>query len=90
MPIVLEGANYPMLVIKGMKEAILAARLNGNFKIYVAPVTSGGRRSIGLITAFFDIPEEPLIIRSQLFLDEDFSRKLLVVLLSDQLDILFF
>ncbi|WP_343548008.1 hypothetical protein [Ralstonia sp.] len=90
MPIVLEGVDYPILVIKGMKEAILAARLNGNFKIYVAPIASGARRSIGLITAFFDIPDEPLIIRSQLFLDEDFSRKLLVVLLSDRLDVHFF
>src|SRR5690349_12729550 len=45
--------NRPKLVIKAPKEAILAAKLNRGFKIYVAPILLQHKRTIGLVTAFF-------------------------------------
>ena len=67
--------DRPILVVKTLKEGILAARLNRNVKIYL-PSLSTGAVVAGLVTAFFDDVDEPLVLRSPLF-DEEQSRLLL-------------
>lgn len=52
------------LIVKVPKEAILAARLNDEFKIYLLEDHTGERSHLGLITAFFDDHDEPLVIKS--------------------------
>jgi len=45
--------------------------MNNGFKIYVVPVSISDNQTVGLISAFFDDEDEPLIIRTPLFEDED-------------------
>lgn len=52
------------LIVKAPKEAILASRLNDGFKIYLLEDHTGERSHLGLITAFFDDHDEPLVIKS--------------------------
>src|SRR5205807_4646639 len=44
----------PNLIIKGTKEMLLAARVNGGFKVYVFPLILAGQTTIGLMSAFLD------------------------------------
>ena len=83
-------AERPILIVKGMKEAILAARVKRSFAVYVAPVRVDDVASIALITAFFDVPNEPLIVRSPLFAEDDHSRRLVSLLQAPEIDVHFF
>lgn len=78
--------SSPKLIIKAMKEGLLAAKINRGFKIYVCPVTLAGRSSMGLISAFFDDEDEPLVIWTALF-DDKLSHLLLEAMNCDTLDI---
>jgi hypothetical protein len=81
-------SDRAILVVKTLKEGILAARLNRNVKIYL-PSLSTGAVVAGLVTAFFDDVDEPLVLRSPLF-DEEQSRLLLAHLQQAALDVHFF
>jgi hypothetical protein len=76
----------PKLVIKMPKEAILAAKLNRGFKIYVAPILLQHKRTVGLVTAFFDDIDEPFVISSPLF-DEPGVHDLRKLLLLRAIDV---
>jgi len=78
------------LVIKGQKEAILAARMNGGFAFYLAPLKSTSGLTVSLITAFFDDEDEPLTIASALFSDDHHTNSILELLTYDEIDIYFF
>ncbi|WP_266167837.1 hypothetical protein [Dyella subtropica] len=80
------GAPRPILMIKGTKEVLLTARVNRGFKLYVVPSTIDGSSTIGLITAFFDDGDEPLVLRTPMF-DEFETRFLRSVLLRPELDV---
>lgn len=54
------------LVIKCLREMILAAKICQGFRVYVMPVSIGKLDFFGLVTAFFDDPDEPLVIRTPL------------------------
>ncbi|WP_060206833.1 hypothetical protein [Burkholderia cepacia] len=71
------------LAIKAPKEFLLAAKMNGGFKIYVLPLIVDGQNTIGLTSAFFDDEDEPLCIRTPLF-DEPLSYDLRAVILSEK------
>lgn len=85
LPLPFNGER-PKLVIKVPKEAILAAKLNGGFKIYVSRVLLLQTRTIGFITAFFDDADEPLVTYSPLF-SEPGSDLLRNLLLCNRVDI---
>lgn len=85
-----EKADRLVLIVKGMKEAILAARIKHSFAVYVAPVNVDGVDSIALITAFFDIPDEPLVVRSPLFAEDAHSQHLVRMLQAPEIDVHFF
>lgn len=63
---VVEGPDGPALVVKAGKEFILAARERRELKLYLAPYKSGDVTGFTLLTACFDDPHSPLIIKTPL------------------------
>jgi len=78
------------LIIKGQKEMILAARMNCGFKFYVAPLKSSIGITPALITAFFDDYDEPLVVKTPLFKDDEITNDLREMLLYEHIDVYFF
>lgn len=69
------GGLFPVtvpetLVIKGTKEMILTAKTIRFIKFYLFRLDADDIPTAGLITAFFDDPDEPLVIRTPLFKDD--------------------
>ena len=69
IPVDLTNSNEPILIIKGMKELLLTAKINSGFDIYLTPVKAGILESICLITAFKDDYDEPLQITTPICRD---------------------
>ena len=78
------------LVVKVTKEMILTARTNGEFKIYLLGDGQGPTSHLGLISAFFDDPDEPLTIKSPQFAGDELLKDLAGLLSQDQIDVYFF
>ena len=89
MPICRGGASRMILVVKASREIAQTARLRREFRFYLAPVHVGGVATYGLLTAFFDDYDEPLIIRTPLFNDE-ITRDFRLLLSSDSFYVHFF
>ena len=89
IPFHFKDEEHPTLVVKARKDVILASKLEQGFKIYVAPVNIENYKTIGLISAFFDDEDEPLVIYTPLF-EEPGINFLLKVLLSQDIYIYFF
>lgn len=87
-PIEVEGRDS--LAIKAHKETLLAAQINKGFKVYIAPLPFPGGLTIGLVSAFFDDHDEPLVITTPLFDDHEVCTRLLALLTQDEIDIYFF
>jgi hypothetical protein len=77
-----------LLAIKVTKEAILAARLNQSFGLYVVPAE--GSASLGLIVAFFDDHDEPIVIRTPLGAGDEMAEHLVRLLSQDDVEVYFF
>ena len=75
------------LIIKYTKEAILAAKMTGNIRLYVVPAPVDTYRFAGVITGFFDDSDEPLILTSPLFEGDFFTRELFALLSSRSFDV---
>jgi|GEM_PF-531095 len=70
IPIVLRMPDeQPKLIVKASKETLLTAKINRGFKIYVIPVVMGDQQTFGIISAFYDTVDEPLIIYTPIFQD---------------------
>lgn len=82
-------ANERVLVIKGTKEMLLAAKLRKELKVYVVAITSLGDVTAGLVTAFFDDEDEPLFIASPLLAESE-SEDPRKAFLQSKLDVHFF
>lgn len=78
------------LAIKAQKESLLAIQQNRGFAFYVVPMETPDGTIISLVTAFFDDADEPLVIRTPLFGDEQPSVEIVAILLSPEIDIYFF
>ena len=59
-----------ILIVKTMREIAATARLRKFFRFYLVPLRAGDVDTFGLISAFFDDYDEPLVIRTPLFNDE--------------------
>lgn len=70
----------PVVLAKLPKTIVLTAIDRGFMKLYFVPLEVRGVRLIGLTTAFFDDPDNPLVIRTLLFEDQ-LSSSLLEALL---------
>ena len=82
IPFHFKDDKHPTLVVKALKEAILASKLEQGFKIYVTPVNIENHKTLGLISAFFDDEDEPLVIYTPLF--EEPNTEFLINLLFPQ------
>ena len=82
-------SDLPILVIKVPKEYILSARINQFIKLYLLPIHIEGQRTFGLVTAFFDDDDEPLVVKTPLFKDP-FVIGLLDLLSNEDIEVYFF
>ena len=78
-----------ILIVKAPREMALAAKLRRAFHIYLVPLSAVDVPTHGLLTAFFDDHDEPLIIRTPLF-QEDFTHDFLSLLSSPVFYVHFF
>ena len=69
-PIRRGGDSRMILVVKAPREMAQTAKLRGGFRFYLVPVYAGDVATYGLLTAFFDDNDEPLVIRTPLFSPE--------------------
>jgi hypothetical protein len=79
-----------ILVIKGTKEAILAARIAKRLCLYFVPTVRSDCSVLGIITAFFDDPDEPLTITSPLFARDSLTSDLIELCSTENFDVHFF
>ena len=89
LPIRRVGDSRVILVVKASREVAQTARLRGEFRLYLVPVHAGGLATHGLVTAFFDDHDEPLIIRTPL-INEEMPRSLVGLLSSSSFYVHFF
>lgn len=83
------ATNKRVLVVKSSKEILLASKLRKELKVYLVTFSSQGEKTLGLVTAIFDDPDEPLFIGTPLIADgacEDLRE----TLLQSEIDIHFF
>lgn len=90
MPVFIKADGQFSLIIKATKEAILAARLNNEIKIYLIDDETGPATHIGFVTAFFDNHEEPLVIKSPQFSGDELLSDLTDIFCQEEFDIFFF
>ncbi len=81
-PICRRSDSRMILVLKASREMAHTARLRRGFRVYLVPVHAGGVATYGLVIAFFDDIDEPLVIRTPLF-NEEITRDFLQLLSSD-------
>lgn len=77
----IRGEATPSFIVKMPPQFLLTAKMNKGFKVYVVPVSVSNVATIGLISAFFDDPDSPLILWSPLA-NEVASKSLIHALLS--------
>ncbi len=85
---VVEGPDGPALVVKTGKEFILAARERRELRLYLAPYKLGDVTGFTLLTACFDDPHSPLMIKTPL-LERDPLKKALQSI-PDEFSVCFF
>ena len=89
MPAQLIGLQSNVLIVKCSKEMILAAKVHRELKFYLVPLDADGVSTYGLVTAIFDDPDEPLVIRTPL-LDDEFGNGIFDLLCTQTFDVHFF
>lgn len=78
------------LVIKASKEIILTAKVNRGFKFYLAPVEVDSKKTLTLLTAFFDDEDEPLVIKTPLLANDEATDDILLFMRNNVFDVCFF
>ena len=90
MPVFPGPSGAGALVLKVPKEAILAARLNNEVKVYLLSDGQGAASHLGVVTAFFEDDDEPLIVVTALFSGDELLAELVSVLSQPAFDLYFF
>lgn len=90
LPLHFVGTDKFALIVKTTKEAILTARLNQELKLYLVPDGAKGTCSLGLITAFFDDHDEPLVLFTPMYTGDQLQSDLVGVLSQAAFDVFFF
>lgn len=85
----IEGESAPFFIIKMLHQYLLTAKMNSGFKVYVVPLNVSGIVTVGLMTAFFDDPDNPLTIWTPLA-NESASKEIVATLLSSELRVYLF
>jgi hypothetical protein len=89
-PVFVKSEGVFSLLVKTTQEMILTARLNQQFKIYLVPQQNMSNISLGIISAFFDDLDEPLVLFTPLCEDYDWLIDLRTVLGQESFDLYFF
>ena len=89
LPIRRVGDSRVILVVKASREVAKTATLRGEFRFYLVPVHASGLATYGLVTAFFDDHDEPLVLSTPL-VNEEIPRNLVGLLSSDAFYVHFF
>lgn len=89
LPTLDAASSRTILIVKAMREIAATARLRKFFRFYLVPLRAGDMGTFGLISAFFDDPDEPLVIRTPLF-DDELAPEFVRMLSSDSFDIHFY
>ncbi|WP_215407518.1 hypothetical protein [Janthinobacterium sp. JC611] len=79
----------PFFIVKMLHQYLLTAKMNSGFKVYVIPLKVSGMATVGLMTAFFDDPDNPLTIWTALA-DDRASKEIVAALLSGNLRVYLF
>ena len=85
----IQGEPVRFFIVKMLHQYLLTAKMNKGFKVYAVPLNVSGVVTVGLITAFFDDPDNPLTIWTPLA-DESASREIMAALLSSNLRVYLF
>ena len=83
------GDSRMIMVVKTARAMAQTARLRREFRFYLVPVHVGEFATYGLVTAFFDDNDEPLVIQTPL-IDEERIQDFLLLLSSDIFYVHFF
>jgi hypothetical protein len=84
------GEHPHKLVVKASKELIITALHRREFFVYLAPIKIQEINSYSLISAFFDDPDEPLIIFTPIVEGPTLADDVFRILLSERFEIFFF
>lgn len=88
-PVCRGGDSRMILIVKAPRDMAQTAKLRGGFRFYLVPLYAGDVATYGLLTAFFDDNDGPLVIHTPLF-DEEITRDFLLLLSSDSFYVHFF
>ena len=90
LPFYIPSENRFLLTIKVPKEAILTARLNNEFKVYLIGDEIGSESHVGLITAFFDDHDEPMVLKTPLFGGDEMLNDISLLFAQNEFEVYFF
>ncbi len=96
LPLRFAKENKFVLVIKATKETLLTARTNNEFKIYLLPNDaslfdqSHNFSHLGLVSAFFDDYDEPLVLVTPLIDQDVMLTEMRLLLAQKEIEIYFF
>ncbi len=90
MPVFVGSEGIGVLVLKVSKEAILAARLKNEVKVYLLPSEEAVASHLGVVTAFFDEIDEPPTITTPLCSGDGLLPDLVSILSEPEFDLYFF
>lgn len=90
LPVYVPQEDKFLLVIKANKETLLTARTNNEFKIYLLEDVEKPNRHLGIISAFFDDQEEPLVLLTLLFAKDNLLDDVTKLFSQPEFEIYFF
>lgn len=89
MPVQIISENRFILIVKATKETILTAKINNEFKVYLIEDNQLGYH-LGLMSAFFDDHDEPIVLQTLLFADDEMLADVTSVFSQKEFEIYFF
>jgi len=89
-PVRIKTEDRISLIIKATKEVILTARNKNKFKVYLVKEQTDSSCSLGLVTAFFDDHDEPLVVMTPMHKEDELMKDLVKLFTQDSFDLYFF
>ncbi|MBK8161802.1 MAG: hypothetical protein IPK65_01215 [Gammaproteobacteria bacterium] len=90
LPVFFRETEKYALIVKAPKEAILTARINQEMSLYLVPDGSRRSHSLGIITAFYDDHDEPLVLFTPMYSGNQLQIDIGRVLNQDAFEVFFF
>ena len=90
IPLYVRKEQKYILLFKANKEIILTAKNNNGFTVFLVKESTNGTSYLGLITAFFDNPDYPMVLASPLLPDDKMLTEMKTVFAQESFDTYFF